>query len=286
LESRKQKFVIYANFWIDAGSSRFAKTFSDELYFVFVRPLIIEAAVDDALRTSLYTLSLLTAPPLTLPIIKFLETTLPSCFDSTSSNTCLLGIRCLTLLLDHTIPNLSSASDSSKRSPSLMRLLPGEWFVFPDLNAHIEQARAQVGASMSAKKTIRASIPFDLISILPKIQALFGQFFENKLAINLALTEFFATLLIVAHGAFTEFSDLGLYAMLEAVCTIAKRRIGVKDGTIENIKIAYRELNGERVVEGESIFVPVVVLLEFLKELNSISQSWALLMSQEATVGD
>jgi hypothetical protein len=162
-----------------------------------------------------------------------------------------------------------------------MGLLPGEWFVFPDLNAQLEQARAQVAMAMAGERTVRAELPFDLFSVLPKVQELFAHFFQNSLKLNLALTQFFATLLSIANGAFREDSETGLYQMLEAVCTTAKRRVGAKDGTIENIKRAYRELGGTR-SEHDELFVPIVILLEFLKELNSIAQSRSLLMSRNA----
>jgi hypothetical protein len=156
--------------------------------------------------------------------------------------------------------------------------------VFSDLNAHIDRARAQVATSMATEKIVHSVISFDLLGILPKVKELFSKFFDNPLSLNLALIEFFENLFIVFGGAFGQDSEMGLYQMLEDVCTTAKRRIGMKEGTIENIKKAYRELGGDDTIENDSVFVQIVVLLEFLKNLNSISQSRSLLISREAAV--
>jgi hypothetical protein len=276
-----EKCALYVNFWMDAGSPELVRLFSEEFERIVTVPFVVKANADDGLRASLYILCLLNSVPLVSPVIRFLESALPGFLDSDSQGTHLLAIQCLTLLLDHVTPTVGSASDLFSSSSSLMRLLPGDWFVFSDLNAQIEQARAQVGAAMSAEKTVRRAIAFDLSPVLLKAKALFGRFFENSLSINLALTDFFAVLLTVVRGAFAEDGELGLYQMLEIVCTTAKLRIGSKDGTIDNIKKAYHMVAAEPSVGPGSLFVHLVVLLEFLKELNSITQSQSLLTDRD-----
>lgn len=131
---------------------------------------------------------------------------------------------------------------------------------------------------------------------------------SNSLRVNLALTEFFSGVAAIAHPdasffALSEECQDGLVKSLSNICTIFLRRIGQKPGTIEAINEAYRVFNDKtksdkylnflmkRIndidinntknnnqvfgnnYEQENMFLNLVIMIEFLKELQAIAQS-------------
>jgi hypothetical protein len=283
IDRAKQKFLLDLNFCMDSGQTDFAATFPGMFTEEVVRPLVVEAAPGEALRSSIYILSFLSSTRLVEPIIRYLEGSIVQCLDSDEFG--FLAVRCLSLVLEHANPVIARISEVPKRSPDVMSLLPAEWFVRSDLTSQLENARALVSTSLSAERTIKSKLVFDLGPILPKVQVLLGRFFENGLRMSLALTEFFVTLVSIADHVLRDESESGLYQTLQNVCLVAKRRVGMRDGTIENITKAYQDVSQPGPAHN-SLFVAIVVLLEFLMELNAVAVSKQILVHRDASVTD
>jgi hypothetical protein len=279
----KHMFLIYLNFCMDAGRPDFATAFSESFAVEVVARLVVEASPDEALRNSIYILSLLSSVRLVEPIIRHLEVCIVKWLDS--DELVFLAVRCLALIIEHTSPMIARIPEAPKRSPDVMSLLPAEWFVRSDLTSQLENARALVSMSLSAERTIKSRLVFDFGPILQKAQALLEKFFENELRLNLALSQFFVSLISIADQVLRDESETGLCQTLQNVCLIAKRRVGMKEGTVENITKAYLEIAQPGHAEN-SLFVVIVVLLEFLKELNSVALSKQIVVHWESTVMD
>lgn len=160
-----------------------------------------------------------------------------------------------------------------------------------------------------AKDFQKIDLVLDLRPIFPEFLLLLREKFidTNSLRVNLALTEFFSTIAAISNPeasffALCEDCQDGLVKSLSSLCTLFLRRIGQRPGTTENIKAAYDTFDGtnkadnnlkllmkrihgiDNANEQENLFLNLTIVIEFLKELQSIAQSKNILHQQSSII--
>lgn len=191
--------------------------------------------------------------------------------------------------------NMSPSNNNAvKIFLDFLPLLPPEWFVKQDMTKNVENAGSRVTQCHYAASTINNYTFINIwgsgvttSQILQKMLALLENFLDNNLKINLALTDFFSLIASLPNEGSSFFSlseecQNGLVKCMEEICITAKRRVGKKDDTKEKINAAYETLAAGWPQEAEDIkkdnneailFINIVTLIEFCKELGAIAQS-------------
>jgi hypothetical protein len=174
-------------------------------------------------------------------------------------------------------------------SLDFLSLINSEWFVNLGINQHLKRARAKVCMGLSALPKIDVEFDFELVvSILLKR---LRDWISNTPRVNLALTGFFSAI-AAARGSEATFLCLsdecpnGVYKVMASVCSVFTTRIGMRTGTIDEIQKGYQKFDIDPEGEESTMWCQIVILLEFLKELHSISQNKNLLRQRELAVLD
>ena len=203
-----------------------------------------------------------------------------------------------------------------------MNLLRAEWFILPDISSQITNSQFKVSMMLSDKNNDKNSIiskddkKFQKIDLVLDLRPIFPEFLlllrekfidTNSLRVNLALTEFFSTIAAISNPeasffALCEDCQDGLVKSLSSLCTLFLGRIGQRPGTTENIKAAYDTFDGtnkadnnlkllmkrihgiDNANEQENLFLNLTIVIEFLKELQSIAQSKNILHQQSSII--
>jgi hypothetical protein len=243
---------------------------------------VIESPRFESLANSIYILAAHSALAILRPLVDFVTSNLPSDLKSDDKEIVLLAVRLAALMVDRGQIQLPAAPPSFAISRDFMSFVPKDWFVRPDVNH--QNARALVSMSVSVNSD---GFAFDLETILPILVAHLSQFIENPVRLNLALTEFCAALAAKCGNEATFFAfgsecEGGLCKVLREVCGTVERRIGQKPVTIQEIKDAYEALDARNPDTESDLFLNVVLLLEFLKELHAIGKTKNLLRQRES----
>lgn len=189
---------------------------------------------------------------------------------------------------------LSISNTNVKIFLDFLPLLPPEWFVKQDMKQNVENAGSKVTQCHYAASTINNYTYMNIwgtgvstSQILQKMLKLLENFLDNSLQLNLALTDFFSLIASLPNAGASFFSlseecEEGLVKCMEEICITAKRRVGKKEDTSDKIAKAYEilghnwEKEAEDVENGNSetiLFINIVTLIEFCKELGAIAQS-------------
>jgi hypothetical protein len=280
-------FTEYLNMSITHGPSEFSAAFSTAFNDSVVNPLVVESNRAQSLMNSIYILSAHTALPVVRPIVDFVLKNIQTDLTSEDSQLVFLAVRLVTLLFEKFEGKLPQAPSSVHISLDFMGLIRSEWFVRSEINQPLQHARALVSMSSSGIPT--EGLDFDLAPILPILLDKFATFLSNPLRLNLALTEFFAIVATKWSNEATFFSfsgecENGLCKTLAAVCLTVERRIGQRPGTTQQIELAYGVLSAKGEDSESELFIHLVVLLEFLKELHAIAQTKNLLRQRDSMI--
>lgn len=189
---------------------------------------------------------------------------------------------------------IQTSNNAVKIFLDFLPLLPPEWFIKEDMKKNVENAGSRVTQCHYAASTINNYTYINIwgngistSQILQKMLKLLENFLDNTLRLNLALTDFFSLIasLPTTGSSFFSLSDEcqdGLVKCMEEICITAKRRVGKKEDTKEKITAAYENLTAGWPQEAEDVkngnnetilFINIVTLIEFCKELGAIAQS-------------
>jgi hypothetical protein len=283
-DQKVSAFSEYLNMAVAHAPVEFSAAFATKFEESVLKPLVLECPRLESLVNSIYILSLHSALGITRPVIDFALGHLQSDLKSEDPQIVFLTVRLVTLLLDKGQWKLPLAPPSVQISLDFMGLINSEWFVRSDINQQLQNARALV--SMSLAGIPNEAFEFDLEPILPVLLEKLSQFPANSVRLNLALTEFFAALAAkwgneATFFAFSNDCEGGLCKVLGPICLTLERRVGQKAGTIQGIERAYQLLEAKGEDSESELFVQLVVLLEFLKELHAIAQTKNLLRQRD-----
>jgi hypothetical protein len=277
-------FMRYLNLAV-AGAPEFGALFAASFRELVTEPLIIKPEPRRSLENSIYFLSTFSADALVRPVFEYVLSVLN--FAGSEPDTLVLKIRLLNLMFETFNVRLPIAPPSVKISLDFIGLINSEWFVRSDINQQLQNARSLV--SMSLSGIPRNPLEFDLGPFLPELLRILADFLDNSIRVNLALTEFFATIAAswgneATFFALSDENENGLYQALVKLCVVVERRVGKRPGTIQAVERAYQVAGGEAEDPELGLFKRLVMLLEFLKELHAIAQSKNLLRQRDSLV--
>lgn len=285
-DPRKQKFLVYLDFSLNLAPPQFVASFCSMLQEEVISPMVLEAPTESALRNAIYILTIFSSLNVTDSVIRFIVESAPSNLSSEDETVVYLAIRSLTLALDHSKPSFPGVPQGVKTVQDVISMVPAEWFDKMEAHAYLENERSHVAAMLSSERTVRTGPEISIPPLMPDLLRIFDRFMENDVKVNLAITEFFEYMSVqclpeVDTLLFGEDYPDGFFKVLGNVCTTAKMRVGMKEGTQENIAKAHQDLeNGTE--GGDPLFVAIVLLIEFLKELNCAIQSKTMLTKRDA----
>ena len=285
-DPRKQKFLVYLDFSLNLAPPRFVAAFCSALREEVISPMILTAPTETGLRNSIYILTIFSSLNVTDSVISYIMDTAQSNLSSEDETIVYLAIRSLTLAMDHAKPVFLGVPKDLKLVQDVVSMVPSEWFNKMEVHTYLENERSHVAAVLSSERTVKTGPEISMTKFLPDLLRIFNRFMDNDVKVNLAVTEFFEYISVICQPEvdalmFGDNYPDGFLKVLENVCTTAKLRVGVKEGTQENITKAYQSLTNT-VEGGDPLFVSVVLLVEFLKELNSAIQSKNLLTKRDA----
>lgn len=228
------------------------------------------------------------------PTFKEYEKMMHNQSESNSNDTSNSASKKLTTSDSQELNDIPTSNNTIKIFLDFLPLLPPEWFVDQDMKKNVENAGSRVTQCHYASSTINNYTSVNIwesgvstSQILQKMLKLLENFLDNNLRLNLALTDFFSLIasLPSAGASFFSLSDEfqeGLVKCMEEICITAKRRVGKKEDTKEKISIAYQTLTNGWPDEADDIkngnnetimFINIVTLIEFCKELGATAQS-------------
>lgn len=281
------RFLEFVNLAIEHGPDEFVVAFEAVFDESIVKPMVLQAPKVDALKNSVYLLSLFSCERLIGNIVEFVVENLQDDLKSDDEDVLFLTIRLIALMTEKFEVKLPLAPETVKISLDFMGMIASEWFVRSEINEELAKARAQV--SMSLSDIPKETPIFDLTMLLPVLLEKLSSFVSNSLKVNVALCDLFASIAALwgseaTYFALSEQCEDGLYKTLSQVCVVVERRVGHKPGTVQEIEGAYQRFGSEIESEEQTLLANVVILLEFLKELHAIAQSKNLLNQRNSLI--
>ena len=229
-------------------------------------------------QSSIYILSIFNFNNIIQQILDYFSTNIISFLESKDESILFLAIRFVTIVLEHRSLQFNIEEPSVVQiSLNFMEFVPNDWFEHSNILSIRDENIARVSMNLSKYQSI-GNLPIwsseDLnqgpSKIIPKMMDLFSKFLENSSKLNLALTEFFASIAVIwgntpTYFVLSENCENGLCSLLKKICNTLSLRLGSKS-VISEIKKAYQS-------QEDTIYKNVVILLEFLMELLTIAQA-------------
>lgn len=278
IDPSKQKILSFIDISLSCSPPDYVALFCSIFDEQIIRHFINDNPIY-SLSNIIYMLSSFSSKEIISMIIEIIDKNMIKYLEQKDENVVFLTTRCITLLFEFIHPQIVENSQPSKIFIDFISLVPTEWYIEPELETFLQDARSKINMSYSIENTIMIHSDIKLTPIIIYLLKYFEDFLDNSPRINLALTDLFSIIASLpgsnaSYFSFCENCETGLVKSIKAICLTAQRRVGNKENTIEQIKESYNQI---KFTQENKLFCNIAILLNFLKEITAISQSKSVL---------
>ncbi|EAY01392.1 hypothetical protein TVAG_325060 [Trichomonas vaginalis G3] len=272
-DSTKTDILFTISNSFEVMSQEIANKFSQMFDDLIVKRFVSISNPETSLSNSIYILANLQAKNVVLTIFNYISKKLPQFIVSEDDQISYLSFRLSTLLLEYTNPRLHEKY-SGRVSSDFTNLLRANWFVNTDTTEILEVVRMNVAKSELEEGIVN----WDIEELLLSVKKILIDLLDKEEKVFCACIEFVTELAAnkdncVSFYTLSSECENGMYNSIKELCLTVARRIGNRPSTVDQLKQAYSKLS-ENNYEDDSeglLFRKIVLIIEFLKELNAIS---------------
>lgn len=276
------EFFEYLNLSMKIAPPLFSISFATAFQNEIIHKYIFTNNEISCLNDSMYVLCFFDSHILISSLLEHLSTKLKQFLESKDEKSQFLAIRCLTLIAEKANVNYSLVTGTPNITQNYINLI--------DKKLSLETTKSGVSGIrnrvfMNLENIENENISFDISTLLSNVLSIMSNYSKNSLRINIALTELISLLASLnSHSLdyiiFDEECENGLYKTIKQIIENFNETI-LKDKDILTIlQSLYDDFENSSYilyVEHKSY----IVLVEFLKELNTISQTKLSLKTEE-----
>jgi hypothetical protein len=288
-ERAKHRFMHDLGLSISGGPGRIRLAFDEAFNQDIIVPFVIDMDTKNAIENAIWLMVAFGCAIWLQPLCAHLEGSLPGWVTSGSDDDAVLALQCCSLMVGVAQPFLTEKAPSPVTITADCREIPAAWFSLEERTAGL--VKFAMNRAICASCPARGGYFWMLDGLLEACGRLMDTFLQNSLTVNLALTEFYTNAAVLTFPA-ARFVFLskdcvsGLRTKVGTVCETCSRRFGSKPTSANEVQKAYQDLARKTTETPDAetlMFRNIVVLIEFLKDLDAIVLAINLLNQRDVT---